>query len=170
MTLRFGQRVWTRQLVHMDEQNAGWIYYPPKHLSFRCRFVKEDGDKHILVRGPDGRLYSCHKCYAGLDPRLLLPACPPYHDHPNDVLTRKVSRRQTAWPGLETLSWVTQYAEPSVLDHAQGVWVSPKPPPGRPRTGEYYRKEGSDFWISGNNLCEIREGKLVPVQVQTSQV
>ena len=48
----------------------------PAQLS--VRFIREDGDKHLLVKGPDGLVYRAHKFYAGKNPSCSVSFCGRY--------------------------------------------------------------------------------------------
>lgn len=72
LNARRGETVWTRQLVRYFNENGKMcvrVYFSNKDQpAFRCEFIREEGDKHLAVRGPDGALYIVHKSYAGKNP------------------------------------------------------------------------------------------------------
>ena len=92
LNAKAGKRVWTRQLVHHEEHADGSVtkrvFFAEYPLpAFRCKFVSEDGAKHLNVLGPEGEPYTVHKCYAGKNPAVTVsfdgfytPALPYYPD------------------------------------------------------------------------------------------
>jgi len=83
LNARRGERVWTRQLVSLrivGETKVVRVFLSSEDQpAFRCEFIREQGDKHLLVRGPDGAEYSVHKCYAGKNPACTVSFDGKYH-------------------------------------------------------------------------------------------
>jgi hypothetical protein len=77
-SLKPGSRVWTRHLVSVTPGPYGDLIpeasysteYP--RPAFRCSFVGMSGEKHILVNGPDGRLFETHRGRAYQNPAATL--------------------------------------------------------------------------------------------------
>ena len=107
LNARGGKRIWTRQLVLLETSEDGGtrkrVYLSDENVpAFRCVFVGEQGDKHLTVLGPDGRLYTTHKCYAGKNPAVTVSFdgfYAPATDKPKRSLRHMPG---TSWPDKTT--------------------------------------------------------------------
>jgi hypothetical protein len=73
-----GKIVWTRHLIYEQDKEYVVFKSDSNQPAFKCKFVKELGDKHIQVIGPDGVKYRVHKSYAGKNPSVTISFCGVY--------------------------------------------------------------------------------------------
>jgi len=103
---RCGKRVWTRQLVSHrinGSQTSIRVFLSNEDQpAFRCEFIRELGDKLLLVKGPDGAEYTVHKCYAGKNPACTVSFDGIYHPACDRAMKSIRNHPGTSWPDAST--------------------------------------------------------------------